>query len=181
MTVWSTFGRRWAALPYAIFDRNPLVQSGAIQFPATQVPSADANALDDYEEGTFTPAFQATGATFSYSQQAGAYVKIGRQVTIWVDFSLAGSGNTLTANNLTITGLPFTASASNGNGIFPVRWNASTTSYTSIHVRIPPSTSGCIVEGVTAAATGNVTALVSNAALHATNGTSFRFVATYFV
>jgi hypothetical protein len=26
-----------------------------ITFPATQVPSADANTLDDYEEGTWTP------------------------------------------------------------------------------------------------------------------------------
>jgi hypothetical protein len=181
MTVWSTFGRRWAALPYAVFDRNPLVQSGAIQFPATQVPSADANALDDYEESTFTPAFQATGATFSYAIQTGRYVKIGAVVTVWVDLGLNNSGNTLTANALTVTGLPFTASANNGNGIFPVRWNASTTSYISIHVRIPPSTSGCVVEGVTAAATGNVTALVSDAALHATNSTTFRFVATYFV
>ena len=28
---------------------------GQIAFPATAVPSADANTLDDYEEGTFTP------------------------------------------------------------------------------------------------------------------------------
>jgi hypothetical protein len=163
------------------FSSNPVVSGGAIQFPATQVPSADANALDDYEKGTFTPSFSATGATFSYSFQNGRYTKIGRLVVFSVDIGLNTSGNTLTANPLTITGLPFTAGASNGAGVFPVRWAASTTSYIAVNVRVPASTSTLAVEGITAAATSVGGTLNSNAILHATNGTQLLIVGFYYV
>ena len=46
--------------------------------------TAAANALDDYEEGTWTPAL--TSGFFSgetYTTQSGTYVKIGNQVTAW--------------------------------------------------------------------------------------------------
>ena len=63
---------------------NPLVLSGGqIQFPATQSPSADANTLDDYEEGTWTPTITfATPGNLSvaYTTQSGSYTKIGRMV-----------------------------------------------------------------------------------------------------
>jgi len=53
-----------------------------ITFPATQSASSNANTLDDYEEGTWTPN-QGSGltvvGTFSSS---GSYTKIGRVVTI---------------------------------------------------------------------------------------------------
>lgn len=160
---------------------NPLVNGGGVQFPATQVPSADANCLDDYEEGTFTPAFSASGATFSYSFQNGSYTKIGRQVFFSVDIGLNTSGNTLTANPLSITGLPFTASASSGAGIFLVRWSASTTSYVGVYVRVPGGTSTLVVEGITAAATTSGTPLNSNAILHATNGSALFITCSYFV
>ena len=32
-----------------------IIPNAGIKFPATQVASTDANTLDDYEEGTFTP------------------------------------------------------------------------------------------------------------------------------
>jgi hypothetical protein len=79
-----------------------------IGFPATQVASTDANTLDDYEEGTFTPtAYGATtaGTTTYLSAQYGYYTKIGRQVTITI--SLAWSAMTGTGT-LVIGGLPFT-------------------------------------------------------------------------
>ena len=165
-----------------VFTGLPLLTGGGLTFPATQVPSAGANDLDDYEEGSFTPAFSASGATFSYAGQFGFYRKIGSVVTVWVDITLNTSGNTLTANALTITGLPFTASASNGQGIFTVRFTAATTSYIDLYIRIPGSGTTVVIEGTTAAATTNVGAsTVANAALHATNGSTFRFVASYFV
>ena len=46
--------------------------------------TAAANALDDYEEGTWTPAL--TSGFFSgetYTTQSGTYVKIGDQLTAW--------------------------------------------------------------------------------------------------
>jgi hypothetical protein len=70
-----------------------------ITFPATQVASADANTLDDYEEGTFTPSFlgSTTNPTVGYNWRFGYYTKIGNQVTVWFGVNTAtytgGSGN----------------------------------------------------------------------------------------
>jgi hypothetical protein len=79
---------------------------GQIKFPATQVASADANTLDDYEEGTFTPTVRGTTTvgTASYSGQNGSYVKVGRLVhfqLIVVWSSGTGTGD------LEVGGLPF--------------------------------------------------------------------------
>lgn len=78
-----------------------------ITFPATQVASSDANTLDDYEEGTFTPAItgSTTAGTATYVGRSGKYTKIGNlvQVQIFIDYnSHTGTGDTR------ITGLPFT-------------------------------------------------------------------------
>jgi hypothetical protein len=84
-----------------------------IAFPATQSASTDANTLDDYEEGTWTPTFAASGSnpTVSYTRQNGKYVKIGQLVYV--------TGNVLTSSitggsgNTQIGGLPFAASNTN--------------------------------------------------------------------
>jgi hypothetical protein len=80
-----------------------------ITFPATQVPSADANTLDDYEEGTFTPIYSASVlGTFSasYTTQIGFYVKIGN--TVYVSIHILGTITKGTASgDLFIGGLPF--------------------------------------------------------------------------
>ena len=77
-----------------------------VAFPATQSASSDANTLDDYEEGTFTPTFTniSAGAT-----KTGAYVKIGRMVFVNIYFgNMACTGTSA----VTIGGLPFTRSSS---------------------------------------------------------------------
>jgi hypothetical protein len=84
-----------------------------IQFPATQVASADANTLDDYEEGTFTPAFTSTGASFSYQFQIGHYTKIGRSVQC--NLIIRGQSSGTLSNEITITGFPFTSANTTGN------------------------------------------------------------------
>jgi hypothetical protein len=82
--------------------------SGAgITFPATASASSDANTLDDYEEGTWTPTIlgQTTAGTTTYGAvRRGTYTKIGRQVT--VDFYVNYTAATGTGN-LIIGGLPF--------------------------------------------------------------------------
>jgi hypothetical protein len=79
-----------------------------IDFSASAGGGATSSLLDDYEEGTFTPAFSSSGAVFTYSVQQGAYTKIGRQVCFNIYLQLDGA-QTLTANFVTITGLPFTS------------------------------------------------------------------------
>lgn len=88
--------------------------NAGIAFPATQVSSADANTLDDYEEGTFTPTLTASGYVFTHGNQTGIYTKIGNLVFFKIYMATtysSGSG----ATNGTITGLPFTASGSAAN------------------------------------------------------------------
>jgi hypothetical protein len=49
-------------------NATPSTSGAGITFPATQSASSDANTLDDYEEGTFTPVVSASGgATWVYN------------------------------------------------------------------------------------------------------------------
>jgi hypothetical protein len=80
-----------------------------ITFPATQSASSNANTLDDYEEGTWTPS-QGAGLTVTGTfTSSGTYTKIGRQVLV---------NGRLTATTLATTGgimcggLPFTVERS---------------------------------------------------------------------
>jgi hypothetical protein len=84
-------------------NTTPSTSGAGITFPATQSASSDANTLDDYEEGTWTPN---VGGTATYSLQEGRYVKIGQLVYLQakIEILLLGTGSTTT-----ISGLPFTA------------------------------------------------------------------------
>jgi len=85
--------------------------SGGIQFNGD---TAAANALDDYEEGTFTPTLTSTNADTvvgSYQTRVGIYTKVGNLVTITI--SLATDVTTAGTGNVILTGLPFTSSATN--------------------------------------------------------------------
>jgi hypothetical protein len=83
-----------------------------ITFPATQSASSDANCLDDYEEGTFTPTVfgTTTAGTATYSQNSGTYVKIGKlvQFSLYVEWT-AGTGT----GSMRVGNLPFTVSNEN--------------------------------------------------------------------
>lgn len=93
----------------ASFGNSGIVTANGIKFPATQVASADANVLDDYEEGTWTPRVESdstvTGTT--YSSRAGFYRKVGQLVTVNLRIVINnwGSGGT---GSFYIAGLPFT-------------------------------------------------------------------------
>jgi hypothetical protein len=78
-----------------------------ITFPATQSASSDANTLDDYEEGTWTPS-QGAGLTVvgAYTSQ-GFYTKIGNTVTVYASLFGATSVASSTTGIL-CGGLPFT-------------------------------------------------------------------------
>jgi len=66
--------------------------------------TAAANALDDYEEGLFTPTYVGSGTT-TYQHQRGFYTKIGRLVhfVLFID-----AATTSSSNSVEIGSLPFT-------------------------------------------------------------------------
>lgn len=70
--------------------------------------TATANALDDYEEGTWTPVYQQGTSSATYSVQTGRYTKIGNRV--FFTFELDGNSITGNTSHLYIGGLPYTAS-----------------------------------------------------------------------
>jgi hypothetical protein len=90
---------------------TPSGSGSGITFPATQSASTDANTLDDYEEGTFTPSAGAqisgTGLTFS-----GKYTKIGNIVNTQI--LVTGTSIATTGGGTLMSGLPFTVSSSAG-------------------------------------------------------------------
>ena len=73
--------------------------------------TAGSETLDDYEEGTWTPTFDAGGGvTFSYNHQYGFYTKIGDTVTF--QLYLMGHASSISSGNggngVVIQGLPYT-------------------------------------------------------------------------
>jgi len=90
-------------------------QSGlGICFPATQSASSNANTLDDYEEGTFTPTLTAAGYTFSHAAQYGVYTKIGNLVTVKIYMSVSYSSGSGSVQG-SLANLPFSSSSSATN------------------------------------------------------------------
>lgn len=89
--------------------------TGQLAFPATENASSNANTLDDYEEGTWTPSL---GGTATYNSRTGVYTKIGRLVVAHcnIDVNTIGSGS-----SYLISGLPFTAAASTAGSVG--RWS----------------------------------------------------------
>ena len=80
---------------------------GQIAFPATAAPSADANTLDDYEEGTWTVTMTcSTSGTITLSTNTGYYTKIGRVVHIQGYITVASVSSPLGVANIS---LPFSA------------------------------------------------------------------------
>ena len=111
-----------------------------ITFPATQSASSNANTLDDYEEGTWTPALDlssgsATGGTFT-----GTYVKVGRQVTLTI---YASVGTATSASFGGFTGLPFTSENVNQKGTGAIRENNATGNLYVMMVNTNSTTSVC--------------------------------------
>ena len=85
---------------------GPFFHNNGIAFANTVLPQ---NTLDDYEEGTWTPALigTTTNPTLTYTARSGLYTKIGNLVQIrgfmQVSITVAGVGS------LQLSGLPFTS------------------------------------------------------------------------
>lgn len=108
--VTTNSGTLISATTIGVGGATPSTSGAGITFPATQSASSDANTLDDYEEGTWTPTvYGSTSAgTTTYTTQRGFYTKIGRSVTI--TFKVVYSAATGTGG-LYMGGIPFISSA----------------------------------------------------------------------
>ena len=120
-----------------------------IKFAPTQVASSDANTLDDYEEGTWTPTYSSgtiAGAT-------GTYTKIGRLVAASFQVQWTQSGTTFGY----IGGLPF---------------NVATINYLSTHSREWYST-GLSVQCYTSIGSALMYLIFYNNSVAVTNGSIY--------
>ena len=95
-----------------------------ITFPGTQSASSDANTLDDYEEGTWTPTISSTGGSITTYTASGTYTKIGRLVhfTLKVNLTTVGSAS----GNMVVANFPFACGATNIQSTYIVREGALT-------------------------------------------------------
>jgi len=105
-----------------------------VRFPAAggitfNGDTAAANALDDYEEGTWTPSINSygTGPTVTYTSQVGTYTKIGNLVTVRAAIGI--STYTAGTGNARVEGLPFNVGTAGmaAAAIQGVNWGASAT------------------------------------------------------
>jgi len=124
--------------------------------------NTDANTLEDYEEGTWTPVIAALSTQSpsdqSYSTQTGIYTKIGRQVHVSCRVDLSDKGTL--SGFLILNGLPFTVGSSNGNrgtGSCP-QWGATATNLVFCSVYASESTTFGYIRGA-GSATGTLAGL----------------------
>ena len=89
-------------------ERLRILSSGGLTFNGD---TAAANALNDYEEGTWTPTTYSDNLTFD----SATYVKIGRMVTAHCSLTGVTSYNAATSNPFWIFGFPFTTASGGSN------------------------------------------------------------------
>ena len=139
-----------------------LGSTGQIVFPATQSASANANTLDDYEEGTWTPSFTCTG-TITTQSGSGRYTKVGDTVILTGTVTVAVWGSV--SGSVTVNGMPFTTADK----------------FTASGVETAVNGKACVGREVSTGATSFTFMYYDNSALANTqgNGTNFIFSATY--
>ena len=95
----------------SVGNATPSTSGAGITFPATQSASSNANTLDDYEEGTWTPTDN-SGAGLSLTVYDATYTKIGRVVEFEAAIYFPSTASTALVS---FSGLPFTAAGGTDN------------------------------------------------------------------
>jgi hypothetical protein len=155
----------------SVGNATPSSSGAGITFPATQSASTDANTLDDYEEGTWTPSI---GGNATYGTRWGTYTKIGNLVTITFNIGIDTIG---TGSTGIISGLPFTISpsgAANDQSGFLSYFNNIATSVVFIALRGTLGGTTLFFSGLTAAG-----ASANNSLTVFQNGTTIQAGMTY--
>ena len=111
--VTTNSGTLISATTIGVGGTTPSASGAGVSFPATQSASTDANTLDDYEEGTWTPTFTpATSGTITInaSFNLASYTKVGRLVTVTGELITTSVSSPVGASvNMS---LPFTSATS---------------------------------------------------------------------
>lgn len=139
---------------------------GQAAFPATQIPSADPNTLDDYEEGTWTPTISfATPGDLSvvYSTQSGRYTKVGRAYLFDATVSTSTFTYTTATGTLRISGLPL-APASGIPAVSLSRWTGVVSAVATPQIVAMVSSSNILLEVMNVAAGTAASLTQANAA-----------------
>ena len=123
-----------------------------ITFPATQSASTDANTLDDYEEGTYTPTFTSMTVNSGSAVYSGKYTKIGN--LCYAMFGTTGTQNITAVAGTTQFSLPFVSSGVNfsaGLGSGPgLAQNGSTTATSGLQGPTNGASGGYFIQGLAA-------------------------------
>lgn len=103
-----TSGTQSSAVVLGQGDRAVHVVQGGIRFNAdsSQTASTDVNTLDDYEEGTWTPALSGGSTGITWGTKLGTYTKVGNLVTFSIYLPVSSVSSP--SGDLIITNLPFT-------------------------------------------------------------------------
>jgi beta-mannanase len=152
---------------------TPSASGAGVTFPATQSNSSNANTLDDYEEGTWTPS---VGGTATYNAQVGYYTKIGNVVTVAFDMYILSIG---TGSATTISGLPFTTAnntAYNENGSAVAYFADLDTTVTYLTAVVNKNSTSLHFDGLTIAGTSMTTSISAFK-----NGTDLYCTITYLI
>jgi len=86
-------------------NRKVLIDSDGMKFGTD---TAADNALDDYEEGSWTPAYSRPNMTLGLANQFGRYVKVGKVVHIVGKLNTTSESGSSSGGPIIVTGLPFT-------------------------------------------------------------------------
>ena len=109
-------------------ERLRIQTGGGISFNGD---TATANALDDYEEGTWTPSITSGITSPSLTTANGLYTKIGRVLIF--NFDIRVNSGTPNSNTLVIGGLPYTsANVPQNFGSVTINYNNLLTGFTEL-------------------------------------------------
>lgn len=160
-----TTGITFAANGQVTLANTPLqLTGGQIVFPGTQIASGDANTLDDYEEGSWTPIAAAQTGTITSYVSNGSYTKIGNTVYIRCYITITNVGTA--SGTLNCSGLPFVTASGQRPFVALARENAATGN-------------GFMAYPEESDTAFRITALTNVGAITWTNNYAYTFTATY--
>jgi hypothetical protein len=155
-----------------------ITASKGVAFPATQVASADANTLDDYEEGDWTPTItfggNSVGITYNATFTGATYTKIGNRVCISGYVLLSNKGSS--TGDASISNLPFVSQTGNTKYVGATLGGSGFTFTDQFWARIAPNNNSIDLFETTVL--GASTAITNS---DFSNGTEVYFSATYTV